>query len=298
MRRTIVIAAVGMLALMGVAGRTLIQSSPAPAAAPPAPESVAGPEATEARLASAARPAQPPAGTPVRVALYGDSLASEAQSSFTDLLASAGGFEVRTHTFGGTAICDWFEQMTAEAAEWQPHAVVVEFSGNALTRCMAEIAGAADPTAARTAKYVADAERVLQIFGRAGSFVYFAGAPISRTAAEQGAPAGMNEVYTRITADRSATRYVAAGDAVLDRGHYTDTLPCLLAEPCTGGVSLDGRGFNVVRAPDGAHFCPGAPDAVLGVTTTCPVWSSGAYRFGLAMADPLLADFGTGTPAV
>jgi hypothetical protein len=297
MRRTILIAAIGVLALTGTLGRGLIQSSSAPAAEP-TPGPFVHPKPAAAHAATFARPTTPPAGTPTRVALYGDSLASEAQSSFSDLLASAGSFEVRTHTFGGTAICDWFEQMTAEAAEWQPHAVVVEFSGNALTPCMAEIAGAADPTAARTAKYEADAERVLQIFGPAGSFVYFAGAPISRTAAEQGGPAGMNDVYDRITADRDAARYVAAGDAVLDQGQYTDTLPCLLPEPCTGGVSLDGRGFNVVRAPDGAHFCPGAPEAVRGVTTTCPVWSSGAYRFGLAMADPLLADFGGDTPAV
>ena len=42
------------------------------------------------------------------------------------------------------------------------------------------------------------------------------------------------------------------------------------------------------RAPDGAHFCPGAPDAVRGVTSGCPVWSSGAFRFGTAMATPVL----------
>jgi hypothetical protein len=47
---------------------------------------------------------------------------------------------------------------------------------------------------------------------------------------------------------------------------------------------------NVVRAPDGAHFCPGAPAAVRGVTVACPVWSSGAWRFGNSMAAAVVGD--------
>ena len=79
---------------------------------------------------------------------------------------------------------------------------------------------------------------------------------------------------------------MAAQRSVLLRGRtYTDVLPCLPAEPCSGSASRPSVGVNVVRAPDGAHFCP-RPDApaVEGVTGPCPVWSSGAYRFGTAMA--------------
>jgi hypothetical protein len=74
---------------------------------------------------------------------------------------------------------------------------------------------------------------------------------------------------------------------VLDHGQYTDSLPCLPNEPCTGPV-IHGVRTNRVRAPDGVHFCP---VTVLG-RAPCPVWSSGAFRFGAAMAAPVIADFG------
>ncbi|HVM67739.1 MAG TPA: hypothetical protein VMU14_22890 [Acidimicrobiales bacterium] len=73
-------------------------------------------------------------------------------------------------------------------------------------------------------------------------------------------------------------------------GRWTETLPCLPGEPCTGGRDANGTPVNVVRAPDGAHFCPGAPAAVRGVTAGCPVWSSGSWRFGNAMAAPVIAE--------
>ena len=66
------------------------------------------------------------------------------------------------------------------------------------------------------------------------------------------------------------------------------SMPCLPTEPCTGGYDATGTPVNVVRAPDGGHFCAGAPAAVHGVTAACPVWSSGAWRFGNAMAAPVI----------
>jgi hypothetical protein len=80
--------------------------------------------------------------------------------------------------------------------------------------------------------------------------------------------------------------------AVLDEdGRYTDTLPCLPEEPCTH-TGPGPIGTNVVRAPDGAHFCPGNVRADRGVTSTCAVWSSGAYRYARAMAAPVVHDLG------
>jgi hypothetical protein len=37
------------------------------------------------------------------------------------------------------------------------------------------------------------------------------------------------------------------------------------------------------------QFCPAAPEAVNGVTGECPVWSSGAFRFGTVMAGAVVA---------
>jgi len=77
---------------------------------------------------------------------------------------------------------------------------------------------------------------------------------------------------------------------VLWGGRWAETLPCLPAEPCTGGRDANGTPVNVVRAPDGAHFCPGAPAAVRGVTAGCSVWPSGSWRFGNAMAAPVIEE--------
>jgi hypothetical protein len=76
---------------------------------------------------------------------------------------------------------------------------------------------------------------------------------------------------------------------VLDHGRWTESLTCVAGEPCTGGTDATGAAINTVRAPDGMHFCPAAPEAVLGVTGDCPVWSSGAFRFARAMARSALA---------
>ena len=75
------------------------------------------------------------------VILYGDSLAWEAEDSFVGAFAGQPGVEVLTRTHGGTAICDWLDEMQDDAARLAPGAVVLEFSGNNLTPCMQDAAG-------------------------------------------------------------------------------------------------------------------------------------------------------------
>jgi hypothetical protein len=65
---------------------------------------------------------------------------------------------------------------------------------------------------------------------------------------------------------------------VLDHGAYTRTLPCLSHESSRDGCT---GGRIVVRAPDGAHFCPTQ-------TSPCSVYSSGAVRYGAAEAEAAL----------
>jgi hypothetical protein len=278
-----------------VLGTTVLAAGTALAAAS-APEVHARRTAIEPQASHRDPLPVPPAEA--RVVLYGDSLAAESADLFREALAAAGVADVRLNTFGGTAICDWLDRMQTDATVLHPTAVVVEFSGNALTPCMADASGRSllDDPAAYHEKYLADARAVLDIFGATGTRVYFAGAPLSRKAADTD-PAGatwLNELYASLAADSAGRgRYVDAGAATLLRNRWTPTLPCLPEEPCTGGVDATGTPINVVRAPDGGHFCPGAPDATRGVTETCPVWSSGAYRYAKAMATPVVRDLTT-----
>jgi hypothetical protein len=238
--------------------------------------------------------AHPSPGPPAarRVVLYGDSLAWQAQGFFTAALAGAGITQVATRTYGGTAICDWFADMRADAATLHPDAVVVEFSGNAFTPCMHALDGSPLRGAAYFEKYAADAATVLDIFTPGHTLVYFAGAPISRGAERTNDPtsADLHAIYASLAQSSPYGRFTDAGAAVLLGGKWTETLPCLPGEPCTGGRDANGTPVNVVRAPDGAHFCPGAPAAVRGVTTECDVWPSGSWRFGNAMAAPVIEE--------
>ena len=223
------------------------------------------------------------------VILYGDSLAFESQTHFRDALLRAGITDVHTKTFGGTALCDWIDDMRADALSLKPTVVIIEFSGNALTPCMHDENDAPLIAEAYFSKYVQDAGEALRIFRPTGAAVYFVGAPISRHAAEVHDPnAGrLNTLYSDIAAMAGA-KYVDAGAAVLDHGRWTATMPCRVTEPCTGSADGTDRGVNVVRSPDGVHFCPNAGAAEQGVTDGCAVWSSGAYRFGSAMAAPII----------
>jgi hypothetical protein len=230
--------------------------------------------------------------SPLRVALYGDSLAFQAQDFFEQALAESGAVTVSAHTFGGTAICDWLPTMPSDAATFRPQAVVLEFSGNALTPCMRDGTGQPLSGAAKLDKYTSDANIAIRILTATGAHVYLAGYPISRAAAEGLAPGWnqLNGLYAQMARSTPGTGFVDAGSAVEDHGHYTDSLPCLAGELCIG--TLDGAGpANIVRSPDGVHFCPGGSGSVNPATGVCAMWSSGAYRYGLALAGPVIHDF-------
>jgi hypothetical protein len=254
------------------------------------------PGAQKAPVKAQAVPAEPVAAAPTPltkplVILYGDSLAWEAEESFVDAFAAEPGVQVLTRTMGGTAICDYFDAMRRDAETLAPGAVVLEFSGNALTPCMEDANGHGLEGDDYWAHYRADAQTAIQIFAPHGTRLFFAGAPISRLQAITGDFHGgqVNAMYEEIARVHPNVSYVDAGSAVLDGGRWTATLPCLPGEPCTGGADGIGRAVNLVRAPDGGHFCPAAEEAKRGVVGACPVWSSGAYRFAVAMAQPVLA---------
>jgi hypothetical protein len=224
-----------------------------------------------------------------RVILYGDSLAFESRDYFSFALQSGTDIEVVDRTFGGTAICDRLDQMRRDLHELQPTAVVLEFVGNNLTDCMR---GSDGPLTgdALASRYRHDARIATSIFAGAGVRVYWAGAP-----AASGPRANDFELVRRVyeaeprrltfaTPPLSRVQFVDAGRAVLDRGRFTETLPCLPSEGPAEGC-LDGR--IRVRSTDGIHFClvrsPRDADR-------CPEYPAGAARFGLAMAGPVRRD--------
>ena len=256
------------------------------------------PDALPARAASMSPPQRAQsltAATPPRhlgrttVILYGDSLAWEAAGQFVEAFAGRSDVTVLTRTFGGTAICDFLPQMRDDATVLEPGWVVVEFSGNAFTPCTRDDSGRSLSGDALIERYRTDARRVVDIFSPLGTEVVFAGSPIPKSVDGQSGFNGgrLNGMYSELAAHSSSARFVDAGAAVLDAGRWTATLPCLPAEPCID-ADAGGHPVNIVRAPDGGHFCPNDVGPAAGVTGVCPVWSSGAFRYASAMAAPVL----------
>ncbi len=241
---------------------------------------------TPTAAADAPVASSPPPSRPL-VVLWGDSLAWEAQDTFTRAVERWTSAEARARTFGGTALCDWLDEMEETVAREPVRVAVLEFSGNALTPCMQDpVTGA--PLAGRrlVEAYARDLDRALATLG-SGTHVYLVGAPAARGESPADAGAVLRDVYRRVAAARSDVTYLAAGDAVLDAGRWAATLPCLPGEGAHGGCQ-DGR--TAVRAADGVHFCPTTARSSAGVVERCPTWSSGAFRFGTAMAEPVVDD--------
>jgi hypothetical protein len=217
---------------------------------------------------------------PVRIALFGDSLVTQSAPAFTQVVTSHGRATLRVIDFPGTAICDWWRQLEAVAA-WRPRAVVMEFSGDNLTPCTR------DPRTGRPRSgaplidaYRSDAERAMHILE--DTTVYWVGAPPDRDPANSAVAEAVRAIYAGLPPRYHNARFVDAGQAVTSRGRYVDILPCLSFEPCPR------NGYAQVRSPDGIHFCPVEARG----NGVCPVWSSGAYRFGVAMAAPVVHDLG------
>jgi hypothetical protein len=220
------------------------------------------------------------------IALFGDSLAFEAQPYYVELVHNAGDVAYTYDSYGGTAICDWLTKMREVEATEHPKAVDLEFSGNSLTPCMEGYQDAPQ----YYEKYRADTLSAIEIFKAGGAHVFLVGAPVTRAGESDPNWQKLNMQYEELAAnDPANVTYVDAGTAVELPGHkYTDTLPCLEGESCTGPV-IDGVRSNVVRSPDGAHFCPTKTANDAGVIGGCTVYSSGAYRYAKAMVDALKA---------
>ena len=231
--------------------------------------------ATHANSDSVAAPAPPPP-THETVELFGDSLGYQAEPYLDNFFAKAGNYTVSNNTYGGTATCDWLSRMATASTE-HPQAAVLVFSGNAFTSCM-------DGVALRSPQYfdlyTVYTEQAIRIFTAVGTHVFLVGTPI-----DQASVAGwdrLDDIYRRLAqANPLDVTYVDAGAAVESAtGRFTKELPCLSIEPSCGA-----NGMDVVRSPDGIHFCPDGTPSTRGVTGPCDEYSPGAFRFALAMVN-------------
>jgi hypothetical protein len=272
-KATWALAAVASLAVVAVAGALMLSRSEASATSLSRPTKTTA-AAAQAKLSDAVVPSASAGPTHETIDLFGDSLGYQAEPYLDMLFAEAGSYTVSNNTFGGTATCDWLSKMAAAAAD-HPQAAALVFSGNAFTPCM-------DGVALRSPQYydlyTTDTEQAIGIFRAVGAHVFLVGTPI-----DQSSVAGwdrLDDIYRQLAqADPLVVTYVDAGAAVESpSGGFTWVLPCMSIEPSCGAT-----GSNVVRSPDGIHFCPDGTPSTRGVTGPCDEYSPGAFRFALAI---------------
>jgi len=228
----------------------------------------------------------------VRVGLFGDSLAVQAEPYFNLLIQAGGKAKVADFAYGGTAACDWLSKMQTYARTEHPQAVVIEFVGNTFTACMK---GCLSGSQAAVTRYCSAISTAINVFLELGTHVFLVGTPITRAewASHDSNWDALNVAFAALAAKHpTGVSYVDAGTAVEGPDHsFVSTLPCLSSEPCTG-PTIAGVRTNVVRSPDGVHFCPNQVGNAVGVAFGCDTYSSGAFRFAAAMADPVIREFG------
>ena len=206
------------------------------------------------------------------VVLVGDSLAEQAAQFLPGML---GTMAFTPQFFGGSAPCDWLGK---DLGITPTSVVVISFTGNALSPCMADGAGGELQGQAVVDKYRTDVAALIDQARAAQADVVLVGQPV------HGEPASGNDVVDGLNtayhsfAEQSHVSFVDAGAAVENPdGSFAMSLACLPDES-----QCDASGNNVVRNDDGLHFCPGAPPP-----GPCTVYSSGAYRFAQAIAEEI-----------
>jgi hypothetical protein len=234
-------------------------------------------------------PAAPPATATARparsVALFGDSLSYEAAGDFT-FAAALDGYATETHVLGGTAPCDFLadlEALAARPSEDRPSVAVIEFTGNAFTPCM-EPDGTMLSHDEILAAYARDGATFITTLLDAGVRPVFAIAPAINhpSLAPQ-----INSLWRQLAGEYPGVDVVDAGATVdSSDGSFSATLPCASWEHAPQGCFL---GRVIVRAPDGAHFCPTLTQTVNGVVGVCTVPSPGAVRYAMGLAEALTA---------
>lgn len=249
----------------------------APVAAPIA-ASIAAPIAAPAvasagavgPVAAAVGPVWPaPTTAATRLVLIGDSLALETSEPIKFLTAPK---EFVPRFFGGTAPCDWVDDdIHADSAT----VVVISFTGNSLTPCMSDGAGGFLDHEPFAAEYRGDLEVLISRARRAGARVVLVGQP-ERAAHfdHHERVTAINGMLQKFASEWEFVSFVDAGAAVETAdGLYAERLPC---NEFDTDCATDGT--TAVRG-DGVHFCP-VPGAF-----PCPVYSSGALRFAMAISN-------------
>lgn len=240
-----------------------------------------------------------PAPKKLRIEVWGDSFSAQAAPYIGFYMDLSHKSTTKIHSFGGTALCDWFPDMRSEnnpqnPLGFHPQVVVIQFFGDSFTNCMHDANGRALSGQALVNKYAADAQQAITIFRQYKVPVYFVSTPLSIYQSQTYTGLSpLGQMFSQLPARYPSyhlVRYIDAANPVELNGKFTYTLPCLPWETCTGTWS-NGTKTVRVRESDGFHFCPVDERTNADGSRSCPVAMPGASRFALAITGGVSRDF-------
>jgi hypothetical protein len=221
------------------------------------------------------------AATTQRALVYGDSLSYEASTSIVNAMGPS--WNTTVSAVPGQSICNIRAALEHDLATEHPQRVTIQSHGNPFGSCMSSDERVLGSTA-YLVRFWIDIDAMFVEAKAAGAQVTYVVDP-----PEQAADVRDNQTWLTLIAvyetNLRGARVAWGPQASLGGAQWKATQPCLASETPEMGCS---GGRIPIRAGDAIHFCVLYPDDLSHLMGTygpgCPTYSSGAYRFGRAIA--------------
>lgn len=190
-------------------------------------------------------------GDRLDVALAGDSFVEQSRDQFR-AHTDADGMSFDVVAFGGTAVCDWKEEIAAFARR-RPHTLILSYAGNDVTPCMQRTPTPSTPPET-AAEYESDFTTIIADVEDVSpdTAIYMVPPPPVQKPEFEANAAAMRAMYQRFAADHPEITLIDV-TTELGRDHrFHAALPCEAWEEAACGAD----GTIVLRQDDGIHLTP------------------------------------------
>jgi hypothetical protein len=221
--------------------------------------------------------------TPKTALIYGDSLTLEAAPIVAARFAPRSAWRVVVKSIPGVALCEYAASLASDLTTYHPTVVTIETHGGTNS----PVTGCFDQTLVRDspdyyARIRADIDGDFSAVTATGAKVVFFATPPDKSAISEVEQDTITGIALSEAGHFHGVSVSKAGRSALGGSKWRGTMNCLATElalpDCVGGKII-------VRAPDTVHFCPAGYVDYWAFFTGCTVYSSGALRYGRAMAN-------------
>jgi hypothetical protein len=233
----------------------------------------------------------PAQGTVSHVALaYGDSLTYETTPTVAARFASKPSWRVTVRAYPYVALCDMVGWLQADLVSGaRPTIITVETHGGDSTPCMDEPDGTqiVRDSPDYYAHYRADFDAFFAAATSIGARVVVFATPPDKAATSQIEQNTLTAIATTEAGLFHGVSISKAGRTALGGNRWRQTERCVAIETAAMGCDTTTDQI-IVRAPDTVHFCPTGYADLNALLAGCPIYSSGAYRYGRALASAIV----------